>query len=66
MSLDREDQDDDLLTKLLRDTAPDPVPDEGFADAIMTRLPPRRPRPHRAVWLGAGFRHWVSSLAIAR
>ena len=52
MSLDREDQDDDLLTKLLRDTAPDPIPDEGFADTIMTRLPPRRPRPHRAVWLG--------------
>ncbi len=46
------DQDDALLDTLLRDSAPDPVPDAGFVDALMMRLPPPRTRSPRAVWLG--------------
>lgn len=35
---------DDLLEKLLRDGFEGPVPDDGFSDRLMRRLPPRRRR----------------------
>ena len=41
-----------LLEQLLRDSAPAPLPDEGFSRRLMTRLPPRRPRTRHGVWLG--------------
>lgn len=62
MSFAPNDQGDELLDKLLRDSAPDPVPDEGFVEATMMRLPPPRARSYRAVWLGlaagAGLAAW--------
>lgn len=35
---------DDAIDRLLRDSAPDPVVDEGFCAVLIERLPPRRPR----------------------
>ncbi|WP_430458139.1 hypothetical protein [Rheinheimera sp.] len=62
MSLSKEDQDDDLLHQLLRDSAADAVPDDGFVDTVMSRLPAPRRRSNRAVWLGlasgVGFAAW--------
>lgn len=52
MSVRNEAHDDDLLHQLLRDSAADTVPDDGFVDAVMSRLPARRRRSHHAVWLG--------------
>lgn len=42
---------DDLLEKLLRDGFEGPVPDDGFSDRLMHRLPPRRRQP--SAWLSS-------------
>jgi hypothetical protein len=43
---------EDELLKLLQDTAPEPVPDDGFTEALMKRLPQTRSASPKAVWLG--------------
>lgn len=38
------DDTDNAIDRLLRDSAPDPVADKGFCAGLIERLPPRRPR----------------------
>lgn len=40
---------DDALDRLLLGAGVDPVPDHGFSERAMSRLPARRPRPARTV-----------------
>lgn len=54
---------DDVFEQLLRDSGPDPVPDQGFVDATMALLPPgRRRRRWSLIWpsfaTGMGIATW--------
>lgn len=43
---------DDAIESLLRNHFDGPIPDDGFSDSVMQRLPPRRRRAAWPLWCG--------------